>query len=233
MLIDLQNISKYYENPGTTIRRNVLKGISLQVNHGDSLAIVGPSGSGKSTLLNIMGTLDSPNSGKVYLNGQEIHSLNNNQLSEIRNRKIGFVFQVHHLLAQLNLLENVLLPTLVIQDKELRKNSEKRAMELLDSVGLADKIQQQPGQLSGGECQRAAVIRALINQPELILADEPTGSLDRSSAAHLAEILGKLNKDFKVAMVLVTHSMELARQMEAVYELSDGCLSLENAKLGN
>jgi len=228
MLINIQNISKYYENLGSHIRRDVFKDISLQIKHGDSLAIVGPSGSGKSTLLNILGTLDRPSSGKVYLNGEEFNLLNNNQLSEIRNRKIGFVFQMHHLLPQLNLLENVLLPTLPIQDKTFRNTAQKRAMDLLDSVGLADKIHQRPGQLSGGECQRAAVIRALINQPELILADEPTGSLDKESAEHLAEILGKLNKDFNVALVLVTHSMELAKKMDLVYELNDGQLILKN-----
>jgi len=228
MLINLQNISKYYQNPVSNIRREVLKDISLQINRGNSLAILGPSGSGKSTLLNILGTLDSPSSGKVYLNGQEMHSLNNNQLSEIRNRKIGFVFQMHHLLSQLNLLENVLLPTLPIHDKIYRNSAQKRAMELLESVGLADKIHQRPGQLSGGECQRAAVIRALINQPELVLADEPTGSLDKESAAQLAEILSKLNTDFQVALVLVTHSIELAINMETVFELSDGNLILKN-----
>lgn len=228
MLIDLQKISKYYENPLSNNRHEVLKDISLQIKHGDSLAIIGPSGSGKSTLLNMMGTLDLPNSGKIFLNGTEINSLNNKQLSEIRNRKIGFVFQMHHLLVQLNLLENVLLPTLPIQDKTFRNASQKRAMELLESVGLADKIHQRPGQLSGGECQRAAVIRALINQPELVLADEPTGSLDKESASHLAEILGKLNKDFQVALVLVTHSEELAKKMDTVYELSNGQLILKN-----
>jgi len=228
MLINLQNISKNYQNSGNIARRDVLKDISLQINHGDSLAIVGPSGSGKSTLLNILGTLDTPSSGSVFLNGEEIHSLSNSRLSEIRNRKIGFVFQMHHLLPQLNLLENVLLPTLPIQDKAYKKAAPTRAMELLESVGLADKIHQRPGQLSGGECQRAAVIRALINQPELILADEPTGSLDKESAKHLAEILGNLNKDFKVALVLVTHSMELAQKMEKVFDISDGHLILKD-----
>ncbi len=231
MLINIQNISKYYENSTTNIRRDVLKDISLQIKHGDSLAIVGPSGSGKSTLLNISGTLDAPSSGKVYLNGEEFNLLNNNQLSEIRNRKIGFVFQMHHLLPQLNLLENVLLPTLPIKDKSYKNAAQKRAMDLLHSVSLADKIHQRPGQMSGGECQRAAVIRALINQPELILADEPTGSLDKESAGHLAEILGKLNKDFNVALVLVTHSLELAQKMETVYELSDGHLILKNSQI--
>ncbi len=231
MLINLQNIFKYYENYESNIRRNVLKDISLQINIGDSLAIVGPSGSGKSTLLNILGTLDTPSTGKVHLNGEEIQSFNNNKLSEIRNRKIGFIFQMHHLLPQLNLLENVLLPTIPIKDKLYKISAQKRAMELLEIVGLADKIHQRPGQLSGGECQRTAVIRAVINQPELILADEPTGSLDKESAGHLAEILGKLNKDFQVALVLVTHSMELAQKMETVYELSDGHLILRNSQI--
>ena len=227
MLIQLENISKYYENPESGLKRDVLTNVSLNIKQGDSVAIVGPSGSGKSTLLNILGTLDSPSSGRILLNANEIHTLNNKSLSEIRNKKIGFVFQVHHLLSQLNLLENVLLPTLVLKDKTLKASAGKRAMEILDSLGLADRIYQKPGQLSGGECQRTAVARALINQPELVLADEPTGSLDKVSSHQMAGILGKLNKDFGVALVLVTHSVELAEQMETIFELSDGCLHLK------
>ncbi|MFN8255529.1 MAG: ABC transporter ATP-binding protein [Bacteroidales bacterium] len=226
MLVNLDRISKYYENPVSGLKREVLKSVSLDIRQGDSVAIVGPSGSGKSTLLNILGTLDSPSSGRVLLNGNEIHTLNNEKLSEIRNSKIGFVFQVHHLLSQLNLLENVLLPTLVLKDKSLKASAGKRAMEILDNLGLADKIYQKPGQLSGGECQRTAVARALINQPEMVLADEPTGSLDKGAALQMAGILGKLNRDFGVALVLVTHSSELAEQMGTIFELSDGILHL-------
>lgn len=181
MLVQLQNISKSYVNPQTGNKQVVLKDISLAVEKGESIAIVGPSGSGKSTLLNIIGTLDKPNEGKVSLNGSEINSLDDNKLSELRNKDIGFVFQMHHLLDQLTLLENVLLPTIPLKDKELKDSAPKRAMELLKSVGLEGKTHQRPGQLSGGECQRTAVVRALINQPKLLLADEPTGSLDGES----------------------------------------------------
>ncbi len=224
MLIHLQNISKHYENPQTGKKQEVLKDISLIVEKGESIAIVGPSGSGKSTLLNIIGTLDKPDEGKVSLNGSEINSLNDNKLSELRNQDIGFVFQMHHLLDQLTLLENVLLPTIPLKDKGLKDSALERAMELLKSVGLEGKTHQRPGQLSGGECQRTAVVRALINQPKLLLADEPTGSLDGESAKQLGDILIKLNKEHELALIVVTHSLELAERMGKVYELIDGRL---------
>ncbi len=224
MLINLQNISKHYVNPQTGKKQEVLKDISLTVEKGESIAIVGPSGSGKSTLLNIIGTLDKPNEGKVNLNGIEISSLNDNKLSELRNKDIGFVFQMHHLLDQLTLLENVLLPTIPLKDKRLKDSASERAMELLNNVGLEGKTHQRPGQLSGGECQRTAVVRALINQPKLLLADEPTGSLDGESAKQLGDILIKLNKEHELALIVVTHSLELAERMGKVYELIDGRL---------
>jgi lipoprotein-releasing system ATP-binding protein len=225
MLINLQSITKYYENPGTGIHQMVLDHISLQIAKGDALAIVGPSGSGKSTLLNIMGTLDKPVSGQVFFNDQEIKYLNDNEIANLRNRNIGFIFQRHLLLPQLNLLENILLPTLPLKDKTFREEAVGRAEELLTKLGLNDKIYQLPGQLSVGECQRAAVIRALINQPEIILADEPTGSLDKSSAENLGDLLKSLNKDFGVALVVVTHSHQLAQKMEKVFTLSEGKLN--------
>ena len=206
MLVELQNVSKYYENPQTGNTQEVLKDISLTMEKGESIAIVGPSGCGKSTLLNIIGTLDKPSSGIASLNGNKINSLNDNELSELRNKDVGFVFQMHHLLEQLNLLENVLLPTIPLKDKKLKESAHQRAMDLLKSVGLEYKISQRPGQLSGGECQRTAVVRALINQPKLLLADEPTGSLDSDSAKQLGDILIKLNKEYQLALVVVTHS---------------------------
>ena len=224
MLLELQNISKYYENPGTGIRQIVLSDISLQVKKGDSMAIVGPSGSGKSTLLNIMGSLDRPVSGKLLFNGTDVESLDDASLAEFRNRNIGFVFQLHHLLPQLNALENILLPTLTMNNKTYRKAAVERAKELLSFVNLKDKINQYPGNMSVGECQRIAVVRALINQPEIILADEPTGSLDKASAENLGEMLNKLNRDFQVAMVVVTHSQLLAESMALRYSLSEGKL---------
>lgn len=224
MIVELDKISKNYQNPGTTIKQEVLKELSLIVNKGDSIAVIGPSGSGKSTLLNIIGTLDIPSSGIVKLNGNEINKLNENQLAEIRNTHIGFVFQMHHLLPQLSLIENVLIPTIPNKNKTKQNTIYGRAKDLFDSVGLADKIHKRPGHLSGGECQRATVIRALINEPELILADEPTGSLDKESAEQMGELLSEINNKHQVAMIVVTHSQELANKMDVVYELVDGKL---------
>jgi len=230
MLIQLQNISKNYQNLQTGIKQDVLNDISLNIEKGESIAIVGPSGAGKSTLLNIMGTLDKPNKGKVNINEININTLDDKQLAEIRNKNIGFVFQMHHLLEQLNLLENVLLPTIPLNDKHLKKSARERALQLLKSIGLEDKLYSHPSQLSGGECQRAAVIRALINQPEIVLADEPTGSLDANSANQLGELLTKLNTDYGVALVIVTHSQELASKMSKVYELQNGQLIAKTPK---
>lgn len=224
MIIELKNIGKYYINPGTSIRRDVLIDINLELNSGDSIAIVGPSGSGKSTLLNIMGTLDIPTSGEINIKGKAITSMDEKGLAAIRNKTIGFIFQMHHLLPQLNLLDNVLLPILPNIDRKTFKDKSKRAVELLEYVGLADRIHQRPGQLSGGECQRAAVIRALINQPEIILADEPTGSLDQDSAEQVGNLLVKINKDFNIALIVVTHSQTLAEKMGKILRLTKGKL---------
>jgi len=224
MIIELNKVGKTYINPGTNIQRDVLTDINLKINYGDSVAIVGPSGSGKSTLLNIIGTLDLPSSGNVMFKGVDITTYDEKKLSEIRNRSIGFVFQFHHLLPQLSLIENVLVPTIPLNGKSNSREITSRAMELLESVGLKDRIHQRPGQLSGGECQRAALVRALINQPELILADEPTGSLDQDSAAQLGELLLDINKRFNVALVVVTHSLTLAEKMKVIYRLSHGRL---------
>ena len=223
-IVELDKISKTYQNPGASVKQEVLKELSFNVNKGDSIAIIGPSGSGKSTLLNIIGTLDIPNSGIVKLNGNEISKLNENQLAEIRNQNIGFVFQMHHLLPQLSLIENVLIPTIPNKNNTNQNDIYARAKDLLDTVGLADKIYKRPGNLSGGECQRATVIRALINEPELILADEPTGSLDKESAEQMGDLLTEINKKHNVALVVVTHSQELANKMDVVYELVDGKL---------
>jgi len=224
MIVELDKISKYYQNSGTSVKQEVLKELSLDVQKGDSIAVIGPSGSGKSTLLNIIGTLDIPNSGIVKLNGNEISKLNENQLAEIRNMNIGFVFQMHHLLQQLSLIENVLVPVIPQKDKAMKKAAYYRALDLLNSVGLANDIHKRPGQLSGGESQRATVVRALINEPQLILADEPTGSLDKESAEQMGELLSEINKKHQVAMIVVTNSQELANKMGIVYKLLDGKL---------
>ncbi len=224
MIVELTNISKSYVNPSTNVQREVLSGIDLTIKSKDTISIVGPSGSGKSTLLNIIGTIDTPSSGKILFKGQDVNTFNEKQLSEIRNRSIGFVFQFHHLLPQLSLLENILVPTIPLRSKNNSKELTDRAMELLSSVGLTERIHQRPGQLSGGECQRAALVRALINQPELILADEPTGSLDQDSAFQLGELLLDINRKHNVAMVVVTHSLTLAEKMSTMYRLSKGKL---------
>ena len=221
-MLELLNISKFYGTEHT--KRDVLKNISLTVEGGDTIAIIGPSGSGKSTLLNIMGTLDTPASGIVKFNGLEIHLLGEPALADIRNRHIGFMFQLHHLLPQLSLLENVLLPVLPQKDKALHKKALARAMDLLQLVGLSDKLSQFPGQMSVGECQRAAVIRALINEPILLLADEPTGSLDHNSAQTLGELLREINIKFSIALVVVTHSAELSGLMKSQYQIDNGKL---------
>ncbi len=223
MIIGLEKVSKSYEKPGSLKKREVLNEISLKVDSGESLSVIGPSGSGKSTLLNILGTLDMPTSGMVKLNDKNILNYSESQLAEIRNQHIGFIFQMHHLLPQLTLLENVLLPTIASNSNNDKAGLE-RAKELLESVNLHDKIKQYPSQLSGGECQRATVVRALINQPGLILADEPTGSLDEDSAEQLGELLSKINKEQNVAMIVVTHSMELAKKMNKMYKLNHGKL---------
>ena len=226
MLLELSHITRSFENGSSGLKRVVLDDISLSVESGDSVAIVGPSGSGKSTLLNIMGTLDTPDSGMVKFRGAGISHLKEHELAHIRNTHIGFVFQLHYLLPQLNLLENILVPVIPLNSTTKYKAAEKRALEFLELVGLQDRIKQFPGRMSVGECQRAAVVRALIGEPELVLADEPTGSLDHKSALQMGDLLKELNRKFSVAMVVVTHSMELAQRMHTIYHLEDGKLTI-------
>jgi lipoprotein-releasing system ATP-binding protein len=224
ILAELQNVSRYYEQPGTSTGNLVLDQVSLSIRENETIAIVGPSGSGKSTLLNLLGTLDRPTSGKIILDGMDTGEINDNQFAEIRTRFIGHVFQLHYLLPQLTLIENVLLPLLARKDKPEYLISYKRAMELIERVGLSDRIHQFPYSMSVGECQRAAVVRALINQPRLLLADEPTGSLDSENADQLGKLLVELNHEQKIALVIVTHSTDLARRMQTRYRLSSGKL---------
>lgn len=224
MLAELQHITKYYGQPGTSLQYYVLDDISFKIENNERIAIVGPSGSGKSTLLNILGTLDKPSAGKVFLDGSPIDQMNDIRLAEVRNSIIGFVFQMHHLLPQLTLLENVLLPLLPSKDKPSLKQAHERAYSLIERVGLSNHLHKFPSQLSVGECQRTAVVRALINRPRLLLADEPTGSLDGSNAGELAQLLIDLNKEQNVALVIVTHSMELAARMDKIYRLQGGKL---------
>jgi ABC-type lipoprotein export system ATPase subunit len=219
-VLELADVGKSYAAAGDA-PVDVLRAVNLRVAAGEAVAIVGPSGSGKSTLLNILGTLDRPTSGRVLLDGQEVSGLDDRQLAEIRNRKIGFVFQLHHLLPQCTILENVMVPALVARNAD---GAEERARRLLDRVGLSHRLLHRPGQLSGGECQRVAVVRALVNQPSVLLADEPTGSLDRAGAQNLAALLSELNREEGVTLVVVTHAAALAERMGRVLELRDGTL---------
>ena len=202
----------------------VLSEIDLEVHRGETLAIVGPSGSGKSTLLNLIGTLDRPSSGQLELEGEDLTRLDPRALAAVRNRKIGFVFQAHYLLPQCTVMENVLVPTLATENEVLRDGAPDRARRLLERVGLGHRLQHRPAQLSGGERQRVAVVRALINEPLLLLADEPTGALDRAAATQLADLLLDLNRQLKVTLIVVTHATDLARRMERLYEIREGRL---------
>src|SRR5437867_3530346 len=212
-LLKLVAVSKRYEPLDDATPVEVLREITVQLNRGESAAIIGPSGSGKSTLLNIIGTLDRPSSGQVLLDGQDLTRLDEAALADTRNRQIGFVFQSHHLLQQCTVLENVLVPTLASHDDAVRNGAEKRGRELLQRVGLGERLSHRPGQLSGGERQRVAVVRALINNPKLLLADEPTGALDRASAQNLADLLVQLNGEEGVTLIVVTHALDLAKRM--------------------
>ena len=208
----------------------VLRDISLQVQSGESIAIVGPSGSGKSTLLNIMGALDKPSSGEVLLLGKNLAECADHELSRIRNREIGFVFQLHHLLPQCTVLENVLIPTIPLGLKKQNREVHERANKLLERVGLGDRMEYFPAQLSGGEMQRVAVVRALINKPKLVLADEPTGSLDEDSSENLGRLLVEMNREEGTSFITVTHSFDFARLMEKVFKLQNG--DLESCVIG-
>jgi lipoprotein-releasing system ATP-binding protein len=231
-LLKLVDVSRRYDSPDSAGALAVLDAVSLEVERGESLAIVGPSGSGKSTLLHIIGTLDRPTSGQVTLDGQDLGRLDESQIAAVRNRQIGFVFQAHYLLPQCTVLENVLVPTLATgrrktvptKSKTDPESAATRATRLLARVGLAERLGHRPGQLSGGERQRVAVVRALINQPQLLLADEPTGALDHASAQQLGQLLVELNREEGVTLIVVTHALELAKRMGRILELRDGRL---------
>jgi len=222
MLLELTHVSKSYASPDGGALVEVLRNISLRIDAGEAVAVTGPSGSGKSTLLNIMGALDRPTSGTACLDGSDLGGVTEKALAAIRNRQVGFIFQLHHLLPQCTALENVLIPTLA---GRATGADSARAERLLERVGLKHRLGHRPGQLSGGECQRIAVVRALINRPKLLLADEPTGSLDHSAATDLSRLLLDLNKEEGFALVLVTHSLELAARLPRALELRDGALT--------
>jgi|UniRef100_UPI00378413E1 lipoprotein-releasing system ATP-binding protein len=222
-LLELTNLSKSYTDPGSGARVPVLRGINLKIEAGESLAIVGPSGCGKSTLLNILGTLDTPDEGEFVFDGESLAKGTPKQLAAVRSQKIGFIFQLHHLMPQCSVLENVLLPTLAL--KAPPADAAQRAEALLAQVGLKDRMRWKPAQLSGGERQRVAFVRALINQPRLILADEPTGALDEANAVVLTELLLALQKSHGITLVMVTHHREQAECMGRMMTIHEGVLS--------
>jgi len=224
MILTLKGISKGFGSVADSTYQPVLKDLHLEVAEGERIAILGPSGSGKTTLLNLIGGLDYPDAGQVEFRGRDISGLPAGEMDRYRNQEIGFVFQFHHLLPQCTLLENVLVPTLVHTDKSDRAAKRSRAEELMKQVGIWEFRSKLPGKLSGGECQRAAVVRAMINGPSILLADEPTGALDRDNVEKLADLLLELNQKDGLTLMVVTHSLELARKMGKTLEFKNGKL---------
>ncbi len=225
MALSITDLRKDYDTPTGPLP--VLKGVSMSLNPGDAIAITGPSGSGKSTFLQLVGTLDKPTSGSINLDGVDPLSLTPTALAAFRNRRVGFVFQDHHLLPQFNVLENVLLPTLVDRSRTA-ESATADAKQLLDRVGLSPRLTHRPSELSGGERQRVAIARALIQKPLLVLADEPTGNLDRVSAKSVGEMLLELQRELRTILIVVTHSRELADTFTVRYEMNEGSLLRAN-----
>lgn len=215
-IIKSLNIKKSY---GTV---QVLKGINLQINAGEIVAIVGSSGAGKTTLLQLLGTLDQPSSGQIFFEGKDISNLKGNTLSDFRNQNIGFVFQFHHLLPEFSALENVCIPAWI--GKADRKATEERALELLTFLGVANRKDNKPSQLSGGEAQRVAVARSLINSPKVVFADEPTGNLDSANAKELHKLFFELREKYGQTFVIVTHNEELADSADRIIHIADGVI---------
>ena len=220
MTLQLRLIEKSFPTPSGPLP--ILRGIDLELDAGRNLAIVGPSGSGKSTLLSVIGTLDPPTSGTVLLDNEDPYNLPEKSLAAFRRNKIGFIFQDHHLLPQCSVLENVLLP--MMADGRADKKAAQRATMLLQSVGLGERLDHRPAHLSGGEKQRAAVCRALMHRPSLILADEPTGNLDRANALEMADLLLKMQEKEDAMLIVVTHSETLAGRLQRRLELNEGIL---------
>lgn len=218
VFLSVKNMSKVYPQSEKDVV--ALKAISFDLREGESLAVVGGSGAGKSTLLNLLGGLDTPSSGEIVIEGKNLNAMNDAEKSEFRNRTLGFVFQFHHLLKDFSVLENVMMPLKIrgLSDTEIQDE----AFDLLQKVGLADKGSRLPHELSGGEQQRVALVRAMIHKPKLILADEPTGNLDDKNASTVFELLCDLNRDLKAALIVVTHNLELAKRLQNQIVLKDG-----------
>jgi lipoprotein-releasing system ATP-binding protein len=221
VFLETRKLVKHYRQGELDV--SVLKGIDLIVNHGDQIAIMGPSGSGKSTLLHLLGGLDEATAGDVLLDGVNIQRMSQAKLAAIRNKSLGFIYQFHHLLAEFDAVENVAMP-LLISGSSIT-SARKRAIQLLERVGLGHRLHHKPAELSGGERQRAAVARALINNPQCILADEPTGNLDSASAEQLYQLMARLNKEMGVSVLIVTHDKRLAERMDTVLHMEDGLIT--------
>ncbi|MEN3039557.1 MAG: ABC transporter ATP-binding protein [Candidatus Kryptonium sp.] len=219
MILRAENIHKIFWL-GKNVKIHVLKGINLEIGRGEVVAVVGASGAGKSTLLHILGALDRPTDGKVFVNGIDVFQMNDVELAKFRNKKVGFVFQFHHLLPEFTAIENVAMPAM-IAGKRFEEVKD-RAYELLKEVGLADRIEHRPSELSGGEQQRVAVARALMNSPEIVLADEPSGNLDSKNAEALHDLIFELNKKHDQTFVIATHNEKLAERADRIVKIVDG-----------
>ena len=213
----------YREGSGEAL--HVIRNINFTINAGETAAIIGSSGSGKSTLLNLLGGLDVPTSGQVLVNRDNLFTIDEKSRCHVRNRHLGFIYQFHHLLPEFSALENVAMPQLI--DGTDKDRAREKAVQLLTEVGLGERLEHKPGELSGGERQRAAIARALINSPDCILADEPTGNLDRKNAENALELIMQLNKSYKTSLIMVTHDLHIAERLDTVYELEDGILKLQ------
>ena len=221
IVIECKNTSKQFADG--QLKTNVLSNVNLSVQKGDRIAIIGSSGSGKSTLLHLLGGLDKPSSGSIKIHGQDINKLSVKTLSQLRNKSLGFVYQFHHLLPEFSAVENVAIPLIIGGTKP--KQAEQQAKDLLIKVGLSHRLVHKPSELSGGERQRAALARALITKPDCLLADEPTGNLDHRTAQGIFDLILELNESLRTALVIVTHDIELASQMETILTLKDGHLT--------
>lgn len=224
-LLSCQNVSKFYQEG--TQQTEVLKQVSFSMQPSELVAIVGSSGSGKSTLLHTLGGLDQPTSGEVFIKGQSLQQMSPNALAKLRNQYLGFVYQFHHLMADFTALENVMMPMLIGQQN--KTEAQDRAEQILSAVGLQHRISHRPSALSGGERQRVAIARALVNNPALVLADEPTGNLDHKTTESIFELIQQLNQEKQIAFLLVTHDLNLAEKLNRRLIMQDGVLREENA----